>query len=129
MQNEDRVTKSTSIMIPVKLNNLLHRIDCKAAMVALATQHGGSLKRIRRSKNWLLTGTQAQLVEISSKLCEQKTQWIVKAIDNALPKPTFNLTSIMAANPAMTVNQLMAETGCSLVEARTAIDSAEGFNE
>ncbi len=53
--------------------------------------------------------------------------WIAEAMDNALPKPTFNLAQMLQANPAMTVNQLMAETGCTLIEARCAIDKAENF--
>lgn len=96
-------------------------------MIELATQHCCSLKRIRRSKNWLLIGKQNQLVEISDKLQQKKVLWIVEAIDKALPKTTFNLTLIIESNPVMTVNRLMAETGCSLIEARSAIDTAEGF--
>ncbi|MEH6453058.1 MAG: ribosome recycling factor family protein [Psychromonas sp.] len=118
---------TTSTILSIKLNNFLHRIDCKATMVELATQHCCSLKRIRRSKNWLLMGKQNQLIEISDKLRQKKTLWITEAIDKALPKPTFNLTFIMESNPEMTVNKLMAETGCTLIEARSAIDTAEGF--
>jgi hypothetical protein len=111
----------------IKLNNFIHRIDCKVTMIELATQHSCSLKRIRRSKNWLLMGSQSQLIEISDKLRQKKTMWIVQAINTARPKPAFNLALIMKSNPAMTVNQLIAETGCTLIEARVAIDTAEGF--
>lgn len=96
-------------------------------MIALTTQHGCSLKRIRRSKNWLLMGKQSQLVEVSDKLRQNKALWIVEAIDKALPTPSFDLTLIIQLNPAMTVNQLMAKTSCTLVEARLGIDTAEGF--
>jgi hypothetical protein len=65
--------------------------------------------------------------EISDKLRQKKALWIAEAIDKAIPKPTFSLTLIMKSNPAMTVNRLMAETGCTLIEARDAIDTAEGF--
>ena len=118
----------TSKMLSVKLNNFLHRIDCKATIIELVTQHDCCLKRIRRSKNWLLVGKQRQLVELSDKLRHVKALWITQAINEALPKPIFNLTLIMKSNPAMTVNGLMAKTGCTLIEARAAIDSAEGFN-
>jgi hypothetical protein len=124
---EGTVPNYTSKMLSIKLNNFLHRIDCKATMIELATQHCCSLKRIRRSKNWLLMGNQSQLVEISDKLRQKKVLWIAEAIDKALPKPTFSLTLIMKSNPAMTVNRLMTETGCTLIEARCAIDTAEGF--
>lgn len=125
---EGDVPNYTSKMLSIKLNNFLHRIDCKATIIELATQHGCSLKRIRRSKNWLLIGSQSQLVEIGDKLRQKKAVWIAEAIDKALPKPTFSLPLIMKSNPAMTVNRLMAETGCTLIEARSAIDTAEGFS-
>ena len=123
------VPNYTSKMLSIKLNNFIHRIDCKATIIELATQHSCSLKRIRRSKNWLLIGNQSQLIEVSDKLRQIRILWIAEAIDKALPKPTFNLTLIMKYNPAMTVNRLMAETGCTLIEARCAIDTAEGFIE
>ena len=117
----------TSKILSITLNNFIHRIDCKATMVEIATQHCCRLKRIRRSKNWLLIGKQSQLIEISDKLRQKKTLWIAEAIDKTLPKPTFNLALIIKSNPTMTVNQLIAETGCTLIEARSAIDCAEGF--
>jgi hypothetical protein len=121
------VPNYTSKVISIKLNNFLHRIDCKATMIELTTQHCCSLKRIRRSKNWLLMGNQNQLVEISNQLRQEKALWIAQTIDKALPKPTFSLTLIMKSNPEMTVNRLITETGCTLIEARYAIDNAEGF--
>jgi hypothetical protein len=113
--------------ISIQLNRLLHRIDCKATLIEIATEHGCRLNRIRRSKNWLLTGKQSQLAEMSKQLREPKTVWIIETIDKALPKPTFNLIEVLKSSPAMTVNQLIADTGCTITEARSAIDSAEGF--
>lgn len=115
----------TSPPLSIKLNNFLHRIDCKATVIALVTQHDCSLKRIRRSKNWLLTGKQSQLVEISEQLQQGKTIWITDAIQKGLPKPSFDLVAITLSNPDMTINRLIAETGCTLIEARVAIDKAE----
>jgi hypothetical protein len=124
---EDAVPNDTSKIQSIRLNNFLHRIDCKSTIIALATQHNCCLKRIRRSKNWLLMGNYSQLVELSDQLGQKKGLWIAQAIDKALPKPTYSLALIMKSNPAMTVNRLMAETGCTLIEARCAIDTAEGF--
>ncbi|MEI6896632.1 MAG: ribosome recycling factor family protein [Psychromonas sp.] len=118
---------NASKKLSVKLNNFLHRIDCKETIIKIATQHGCSLTRIRRSRNWLLTGNQSQLVEISDQLRRTKALWIAQAINQALPKPTLDLALIMKSNPAMTVNRLISETGCTLIEARGAIDAAEGF--
>ncbi len=113
------------ILVSIKLNNFLHRINCKATLIELATQHGCSLKRIRRSKNWYLTGKLNQLTEIGNALRQDKTVWIAEAIDKALPKPSFDLALLIKANPAMTINRLIAVTGCTIIAARTAIDVAE----
>ena len=118
---------NTTTTLSIKLNNFLHRIDCKATIIALVTLHGCSLKRIRRSKNWSLTGKQSQLVEVSEQLQQGKTMWITEAIQKGLPKPSFDLVAITLSNPDMTINRLIAETGCTLIEARIAIDKAENL--
>ena len=119
--------KNASKTLSIQLNNFLHRIDCKTTIIELVTQHGCNLKRIRRSKNWRLTGNQAQLVAVSEQLKQGRTLWIAEAINKALPKPTFDLTAIVQSNPDMTINRLIAETGCTLIEARAALDKAEDF--
>ena len=124
---EEIMKNDTAVVLSTKLNNFLHRIDCKTTIIELTNQHGCSLKRIRRSKNWQLLGKQEQLIEISDKLRQKKTLWIAEAIDKALPKPTFNLELLIKANPSMTLNQLMSKTGCTTIEARSAIDAAEDF--
>lgn len=126
----------------ITLNNFLHRIDCKTTIIELVTQYNCRLKRIRRSKNWSLIGKQSQLIDLSKQLrqdnveCDNtlldktkldKQRWIADAIDKALPKPTFDLALIIQSNPDMTINRLIAETGCTLIEARHAIDLAEGL--
>jgi len=124
---EQFVPNNTTTTLSIKLNNFLHRIDCKATIIALVNQHGCNLKRIRRSKNWSLTGEQNQLVEVSKQLQQPKTIWIADAIEKALPKPSFDLIAIVLSNPDMTINRLIAETGCTLIEARIAIDKAEAL--
>jgi hypothetical protein len=75
----------------------------------------------------LLTGQQNQLVEVSEQLKQGKTKWISEAIGKVLPKPNFDLTAIALSNSGMTINRLIAETGCTLIEARIAIDKAENL--
>jgi hypothetical protein len=119
------VSKNAPKILSIQLNNFLHRIDCKTTIIELVTQQSCNLKRIRRSKHWSLTGNQNQLVAVSEQLIQLKTLWIAEAINKALPKPTFDLTAIVQANPDMTINRLIAETGCTLIEARAALDKAE----
>jgi len=121
---------SSSEILSVKLNNFLHRIDCKKTMIDLAMQHCCSLKRIRRSRNWLLMGTVSQLKSLSNKLTETKNSWISNVITQRLPTPEINdLVLLIKMNPTITINQLLIETGCSIVEARNAIDTAEDFSK
>jgi len=125
---EATVPHNDSKILSIQLNSFLHRIDCKAKLLELAALQGCSLKRIRRSKNWSLMGSQPQLMELRARLQQKDVLWIAKEIDKALPKPTFDLALIISSHPAMTVNQLMSETGCTPIEARLAIDRAEGFH-
>ena len=119
--------KNASKILSIQLNNFLHRIDCKTTIIELVSQQGCNLKRIRRSKNWRLTGNQAQLVAVNEQLKQGRTLWIAEAINKALPKPTFDLTAIVQANPDITITRLIAETGRTLIEARAALDKAEGL--
>jgi hypothetical protein len=52
---------------------------------------------------------------------------MVTAIDKVLPKPTVCLQQLLQKTPSMTVAQLVSESGCSLAEARIAIDEFEGL--
>lgn len=113
--------------LSIQLNNFIHRIDCKTTIIQLCAQYHCNLKRIRRSKNWLLTGTPDQLMKLTDNLIDKKTLWIADTIKKALPNPAFNLTSLIQSHSTITVNQLMQKTGCTIVEARKAIDKAEGF--
>ena len=123
----------TSTICSIKLNNFLHRIDCKTTIINIFTVNGCTIKRIRRSKNWLLTGKLEQLIEVNKHLQQHLTEnieskkvgWILEAIDKGLPKPSVDLVTLVRSNPDMTINRLIVETGCTLIEARIAIDKAE----
>jgi len=121
------VLNNVSELLSIKLNNFVHRIDSKALIVEMAIQHRCSLKRIRRSKNWSLIGAEKDLIQLSLYLRENNSRWIAQAIDKALPKANADLSLLLQSNPSMTVNELVVASGCSLVEARSAIDAAEQF--
>lgn len=114
-------------MLSVILNSFVHRVPDKSHVLALAHQTGCQLKRIRRSRNWLLSGQEDQLRLLSGLLNQAPHLWIVKAIDTALPQPVVNLQALIAETPTLTVNQLVKQTGCSLSEARQALDEFEDF--
>lgn len=111
----------------IQLNNCIRRIDDKSNLMRLVNEHGCSLKRIRRSSHWLLQGKLQQLLTLKEALPLTQPLWIVAAIEKSLPKASFNLAKLLKMDPALTANELMAKTGCSVSEARAAIDKAEGF--
>ena len=75
-------------------------------------------------------GTVNQLKSLSNKLTETKNSWISNVITQQLPTPEINdLVLLIKMNPTITINQLLIETGCSIVEARNAIDTAEDFSK
>lgn len=120
-------TQNPDEIVSIQLNSCLHRIDCKNSLLALVNEHGCSLKRIRRSRHWLLQGNVQQLLLLKEALRLAQPLWIATAIDKALPKPVFDLAELLAKQPSLSANELMAKTGCSASEARAAIDKAEGF--
>lgn len=77
--------------------------------MANAEECGCQLKRVRRSRNWMLVAQERQLVEFKTMLTHEKDGWIAIAIDKVLPKP------------------VVMESGCSMAEARRAIDEHEGL--
>ncbi|WP_299693756.1 ribosome recycling factor family protein [uncultured Vibrio sp.] len=115
-------------MFSVPLNSFVHRVSDKSQVMAAAAECGCQLKRVRRSRHWILMAHQEhQLVEFKAMLTDDKDAWIVNAIDKVLPKPVVCLASLLAATPSMTVAQLVMESGCSMAEARRAIDEHEGL--
>ncbi|MCG9749227.1 ribosome recycling factor family protein [Vibrio brasiliensis] len=112
-------------MLSIRLNSFVHRVEDKAIVINLANQTGCHLKRIRRSRHWQLSGEESQLRQLIGQLENVGHQWIVKAIEKALPQPEIDLLQILTINPSMTVSQLVVETGCSMSEARRAIDQYE----
>ncbi|MGR5555671.1 ribosome recycling factor family protein [Vibrio splendidus] len=114
-------------MFSVVLNSFVHRVPDKAQVIALAAENGCQLKRIRRSRNWILMGEEAQLHKLREQLSDAPLLWMVTAIDKVLPKPTVCLQQLLQQTPSMTIAQLVSESGCSLAEARIAIDEFEGL--
>ena len=114
-------------MFSVPLNSFVHRVSDKSQVMASAIECGCQLKRVRRSRNWLLVAQEHQLIEFKALLTDEKDGWIAIAIDKVLPKPVVCLASLLEATPTMTVAQLVMESGCSMAEVRRAIDEHEGL--
>ncbi|NOH95956.1 ribosome recycling factor family protein [Vibrio sp. 99-70-13A1] len=114
-------------MFSVPLNSFVHRVHDKEQVLDCASLESCSLKRIRRSRHWLLTGSEEQLRKLQSTLSDEHDLWIKSAIDKALPIPIVCLESLLAETPNLTIKQLVSLSGCSLAEARLAMDEFEGL--
>lgn len=124
--------------ISIPLPSLIHRIGREAAKraQAIAVQKGCELKRVRRSRNWSITG---QAVAIQSCCGELKAQsdtaeftFLIKKIDSGLLQHADKLEPLGAKlvrlinqNPAITLGELMQQTQCTMSEARLARFEAE----
>ncbi|WP_088210161.1 ribosome recycling factor family protein [Shewanella sp. Shew256] len=124
--------------ISIPLPSLIHRIGREAVKraQAIAVQKGCELKRIRRSRNWSITG---QAIAIQSCCAELKAQsditefaFMIKKIDSGLLQHADKLEPLSAKlvrlinqNPAITLGELMQQTQCTMSEARLARFEAE----
>ena len=60
---------------------------------------------------------QDNLKYLSQTLFSFELLIIQEAIDKGLPKPSVNLVTLVRSTPDMTINRLIVETGCPLIEA------------
>lgn len=113
----------------ISLPSLIHRIgrDQVDSIREMAVEHGCMLKRIRRSRNWQVEGCYFSLRTLISELAKGdslKFQYVIKklseAIANIEPPRTIEqqLADLIKKNPNITLNELVAETGCEISQAR-----------
>ncbi|MBB1268648.1 ribosome recycling factor family protein [Shewanella sp. SR44-3] len=126
--------------IQVPLAALIHRIgsdNTKQAKV-IAAQYDCELKRVRRSRNWLLLGEAMDVQSFCRVLKSQHSAafaHLIGKIDAALlchgdklEPLTAKLARLIAATPSITLGELMQITQCSLTEARLARFNADAWD-
>ncbi|ABV88572.1 ribosome recycling factor family protein [Shewanella pealeana] len=122
--------------ITISLPSLIHRIGREAVKQAqtLAQQFNCELKRVRRSRNWGVTGEaisiqsfcqQLKIVQIGSGGSE--FTYLIRKIDAALLSHADKLEPLEAKlvrlireDPNITLAELMHMTECTQAEARAA---------
>lgn len=135
--------------ITIALPSLIHRIGSESAKQAkvIALQCECEFKRVRRSRNWSVTGNAikiqtyaAQLKAhqmISHKLNKRgdgEFHYLIKKIETALLAHADKLESLEAKlirlirqTPSITLSKLVLLTQCTEAEARAARFEAEGW--
>ncbi|ABK49715.1 conserved hypothetical protein [Shewanella sp. ANA-3] len=124
--------------ISIPLPSLIHRIGREAVKraQAIAVQNGCELKRVRRSRNWSITGQaiaiQSCCAELTAQSDTAEFAFMIKKIDSGLLQHADKLEPLGAKlirlinqNPAITLGELMQQTQCTMSEARFARFEAE----
>ncbi|GIU37266.1 ribosome recycling factor family protein [Shewanella schlegeliana] len=127
--------------IIISLPSLIHRIGREAVKQAqlVAKQFNCELKRVRRSRNWGLTGDAMQIQAFSQHLKTQPLTvaatefvYLIRKVDTALLSHTdkleplaAKLARLIAQQPNITLAELMHQTECTMAEARAARFDAE----
>lgn len=123
--------------LTISLPSLIHRIGGEHAKRAkmIAMEKKCELKRVRRSRNWMVTGDALDLncflEHIKSEEPEvlrfviNKMEVGLAAHQDKLEPLEAKLIRLVIENPNVTLAELMAETNCSISQARTARFDAE----
>ncbi|MFT5704998.1 MAG: ribosome recycling factor [Shewanella sp.] len=118
--------------ITISLPSLIHRIGREQVKQAkdIALQHQCELKRVRRSRNWGVTGEAINIQQFSVTLKTEsgdEFSYLIKKIETALLDHADKLEPLAAKlvrlitdNPNITLAELIHMTDCTLAEARTA---------
>lgn len=125
--------------VTISLPALIHRIgrDSANQAKALARLHNCELKRVRRSRNWAITGEAMKVQSFKEQLKSQTSsewQYLIKKLETALLNHadkleplSVKLARLIRENDNITLAELMHLTDCTLSEARTARFNSESW--
>ncbi|MCF2858310.1 ribosome recycling factor family protein [Pseudoalteromonas sp. SMS1] len=113
-------------MFDIQLNSFIRRVEQANEFKALIKSSGAQLNRKGRSRHWRLAGNWSQfefIIHHAQLRDEPSWQWVIAQLSEYKPKPNMaDLVAIVRHNPTITLQQLITETDCTLVEARKAFD-------
>ncbi|OCQ23110.1 hypothetical protein A7985_03945 [Pseudoalteromonas luteoviolacea] len=116
-------------MFDIQLNSFVRRVEQTNELKALIKSSGAKLSRKGRSRNWRLQGDWQQfeaIIESAHMKDEPSWQWVIEKLNSYKPKPQMDdLVAIVKSNPVITLQKLIAQTDCTVVEARKAFDIAD----
>ncbi|MXR69899.1 ribosome recycling factor [Shewanella sp. JBTF-M18] len=118
--------------IVIALPSLIHRIGREQVIQAqiLAVEFGCSLKRVRRSRNWQLTGGAVDVQSFTLALKQRQpamAPYLIGKLEagllphaDKLEPLSVKLVRMIHETPGITLGELMEQTQCSIIEARQA---------
>lgn len=120
--------------VTIALPSLIHRIGREQVrqLQTFAAQHQCQVKRVRRSRHWQCQGENENILALLETIRHSSAALALTFVSNKLEQgmepyrqatQSDRLAGLIHANPAMTLAQLVQQTGCSLAEARAARDA------
>ena len=121
-------TKPTQSQAAVIIRAMAGRTVNTFALKTLIRDTGAVLARKGRSSTWLLFADTAQMRQIVTDIQQSDQpswQWLAKLVGEKCNHYSYQeLLNLVNRNPAITVNQLIAMTDCTIADARKVIDDA-----
>ena len=119
------------IINTINLPSFLRRTIKSYAVKAYIRQQGCDLSRVGRSRNWQLKATSTQLQSIVSFIeheNEVSWLWLAKRLKKEYKDLNHEDIITIASNlNTLTIATLMAQTDCTLAQARKVLDELEGI--
>jgi hypothetical protein len=116
----------------ITLPSFLRRTLKAYALKAHIREVGCELNRIGRSRNWQLNANFSQLqaiVDFIEHEQEDSWLWLAKLIKKEYKHISHeNLLTLAGHMASVTVTALMAQTDCTLAQARKILDELEGLD-
>lgn len=115
------------------LNAFVRKCFDAYLLKAIIRDSGAHLSRKGRSRNWMLIADAKQISLIINEVeaAEQPSWlWLAKLLREKKQSLTQQeLLNLVKLNPAISTNQLIALTDCTLVQARQVLDEAEWMDD
>lgn len=115
------------------LNAFVRKCFDAYLLKAIIRDSGAHLSRKGRSRNWMLIADAKQIAKIISDVeaADQPSWlWFAKLLREQKQSLTQQeLLNLVKLNPAISTNQLIALTDCTLAQARQVLDEAEWMDD
>jgi len=96
---------------------------------AIIRESGAHLSRKGRSRHWILIADAAQIATIISAIDnaqQDSWRWLAVLLRQQRERLTHDeILNLVKRNPAISTNQLITMTDCTLAQARQVLDEAE----
>lgn len=120
------------IINSINLPSFVRRTMKSYAIKAYIRQQGCDLSRIGRSRNWQLKATSTQLQSIVSFIEHENAVswlWLAKRLKKEYQYLSHeDIITLASSLKTLTIATLIAQTDCTLAQARKVLDELEGID-